>query len=85
MAGSPRETPTGNPALDPVLDPLRPSARSVGDITDHCVDCRNTARNRRLALAGTQFAQAVKDEGWKRAPAVAWRSFLHGRGIKASE
>lgn len=38
-----------------------------------------------LALAGTEFAQAVKDEGWKRAPAVAWRSFLHGRGIKASE
>ena len=38
-----------------------------------------------LALAGTEFAQAVKDEGWRGAPAVAWRSFLHGQGIKASE
>ena len=38
-----------------------------------------------LAIAGTEFAQAVKDKGWKGAPAVAWRSLAHGRGIEASE
>ena len=38
-----------------------------------------------LAIAGTEFAQAVKDKGWKGAPAVAWTSFVHGKGIEASE
>ena len=38
-----------------------------------------------LAIAGTEFAQAVRDRGWKGAPAVALRSLVHGRGIEASE
>lgn len=38
-----------------------------------------------IAIAGTEFGQAVKDEGWKGAPLVAWRSLLHGQGIQASE
>ncbi len=36
-----------------------------------------------LAIAGTEFAQAVKDRGWKGAPAIAWRSLLHGEGVAA--
>lgn len=36
-----------------------------------------------LAVAGTEFAQAVKDKGWKGAPAIAWRSLLHGKDVKA--
>jgi hypothetical protein len=35
-----------------------------------------------LALAGTEFAQAVKAKGWKGAPRVAWRALLHGRDVK---
>jgi hypothetical protein len=38
-----------------------------------------------LALAGTEFAQAVKDKGWKGAPAVAWSSLVHGKRIEASQ
>jgi hypothetical protein len=38
-----------------------------------------------LAIAGTEFAQAVKDKGWKGAPAVAWTSLIHGQGIESSE
>jgi hypothetical protein len=38
-----------------------------------------------LAIAGTEFAQAVKDKGWKGAPAVARRPLVHGQGIEASE
>lgn len=38
-----------------------------------------------LAIAGTEFAQAVKDRGWKGAPAVAWRALVHGKGIQAAE
>ena len=38
-----------------------------------------------LAIAGTEFAQAVKDKGWKGAPAVAWRSLADGKGIEASD
>jgi hypothetical protein len=34
-----------------------------------------------IALAGTEFAQAVKTEGWKGAPKVAWRSLLHGSDV----
>ncbi len=36
-----------------------------------------------LAIAGTEFAQAVKDRGWKGAPAVAWRAMIHGQSIEA--
>ncbi len=38
-----------------------------------------------LALAGTQFASAVKERGWRGAPVVAWRAMLHGQDIGASE
>ena len=31
-----------------------------------------------LAIAGTEFAETVKVEGWKGAPAVAWRTLLRG-------
>jgi hypothetical protein len=34
-----------------------------------------------LALAGTEFAQAVKASGWKRAPGLAWHALIHGRDI----
>jgi len=34
-----------------------------------------------IALAGTEFAQAVKAEGWKGAPKVAWRSLRHGTDV----
>ena len=36
-----------------------------------------------LALAGTEFAQAVKENGWKGAPNVAWRALIHGRDVEA--
>ncbi len=36
-----------------------------------------------LALAGTEFAQAVKAKGWKHAPGVAWHALLHGRDVEA--
>ncbi len=35
-----------------------------------------------LGLAGSEFAQAVKDKGWKGAPSVAWNSMLHGSNVK---
>jgi hypothetical protein len=35
-----------------------------------------------LALAGSEFAQAVKAKGWKGAPAVAWRVLLHGDRVE---
>jgi len=38
-----------------------------------------------IALAGTEFAQAVKAEGWKGAPKVAWRSLLHGNDVEDIE
>jgi hypothetical protein len=38
-----------------------------------------------LALAGTEFAQAVKAEGWKGAPKVAWRAMLHGSDVEDVE
>ncbi len=37
-----------------------------------------------LALAGTEFAQAVKANGWKGAPKVAWRALIHGRDVEAA-
>ena len=38
-----------------------------------------------LALAGTEFAQAVKAKGWKGAPKVAWNALLHGSDIEDAE
>jgi hypothetical protein len=38
-----------------------------------------------LALAGTEFAQAIKANGWKGAPKVAWRAMLHGSDIEDVE
>ena len=35
-----------------------------------------------LALAGTEFAQAVKEKGWKGAPKVAWHSLIHGTDVE---
>jgi hypothetical protein len=35
-----------------------------------------------LAIAGTEFAQAVKARGWKGAPAVAWRAMIRGQDIE---
>ena len=33
-----------------------------------------------LALAGTEFARAAKERGWRGAPAVAWHTLRHGEG-----
>jgi hypothetical protein len=38
-----------------------------------------------IALAGSEFAQAVKAEGWKGAPKVAWRALLHGSDVEDVE
>ena len=35
-----------------------------------------------LALAGTEFAKAIKARGWKGAPAVAWRAFRDGARVR---
>jgi hypothetical protein len=35
-----------------------------------------------LALAGKEFADAVKRHGWKGAPAVAWRAFRDGASVR---
>ena len=37
-----------------------------------------------LAIAGTEFAQAIKDSGWKGAPAIAWHAMLRGKDIEAT-
>jgi hypothetical protein len=34
-----------------------------------------------LALAGSEFAQAVKVHGWRGAPAAAWRAFRSSRTV----
>ncbi len=36
-----------------------------------------------LGVAGSEFARAVKDKGWKGAPSIAWNSLLHGSNVKA--
>lgn len=36
-----------------------------------------------IALAGTEFGQAVKARGWKGAPRVAWNALLHGQDVQA--
>jgi hypothetical protein len=38
-----------------------------------------------LAIAGTEFAEAVKDRGWKGAPAVAWQAMLHGQSVESAD
>jgi hypothetical protein len=38
-----------------------------------------------LALAGAEFAGAVKECGWKGAPKVAWHALLHGHQATANE
>lgn len=37
-----------------------------------------------LALAGSEFAQAVKTCGWKHAPRVAWKALIHGTDVEAA-
>ncbi|MFN8036357.1 MAG: hypothetical protein U0V73_10520 [Acidimicrobiia bacterium] len=37
-----------------------------------------------LALAGTEFAQAVKEHGWHGAPGVAWRAMRNGVDVEAA-
>jgi len=34
-----------------------------------------------LAIAGSVFASAVKDSGWKGAPRVAWHAMLRGTDV----
>ncbi len=34
-----------------------------------------------IALAGPEFARAVKQRGWKRAPGVAWHALVQGRSV----
>ena len=38
-----------------------------------------------LALSGTEFASAVKDRGWRGAPAVAWRAMLRGKNVDTAQ
>jgi hypothetical protein len=38
-----------------------------------------------LALAGSEFGVAVKQQGWKGAPRVAWRAMRHGESVAAAE
>ena len=38
-----------------------------------------------LALAGSEFAVAVKQHGWKGAPGVAGRALRHGDAVTAAE
>lgn len=38
-----------------------------------------------LALSGTEFARAVKDRGWRGAPAVAWRAMLRGKNVDTAQ
>jgi hypothetical protein len=34
-----------------------------------------------LALAGSEFASAVKAKGWRGAPRLAWSSLVHGTSV----
>jgi hypothetical protein len=38
-----------------------------------------------IALAGSEFAVAVKEHGWKGAPRVAWRALRTGETVAAAE
>ena len=35
-----------------------------------------------LAIAGAEFARAVKARGWKGAPSIAWHAFRHGDPVE---
>ena len=35
-----------------------------------------------IAIAGAEFGRAVKGQGWRRAPAVAWHALLHGDAVQ---
>jgi hypothetical protein len=37
-----------------------------------------------IALAGGEFATAVKAKGWKGAPKVAWHALLHGSDVEVA-
>jgi hypothetical protein len=37
-----------------------------------------------LALAGTEFAQAIRESGWKDAPGIAWKAILHGKDVEVT-
>ena len=37
-----------------------------------------------IALAGSEFAQAIKAKGWKGAPRVAWDALIHGKDVTAA-
>jgi hypothetical protein len=49
------------------------------------MDRGNTPWNIWVAIAGTEFAQAVKDGGWKGAPTIAWNAMRHGTDIEATD
>jgi hypothetical protein len=34
-----------------------------------------------IAVAGAEFSRAVKGEGWRRAPGIAWHAFRHGQPV----
>ena len=36
-----------------------------------------------IAIAGAEFSRAVKGQGWRRAPAVAWQALRHGGTVQA--
>jgi hypothetical protein len=36
-----------------------------------------------LALAGTEFAKAIKGRGWKGAVATVWASLIHGSNVES--
>lgn len=38
-----------------------------------------------LALAGSEFAEAVKEHGWRGAPKAAWRALRKGRDLEDAE
>ena len=38
-----------------------------------------------LALAGSEFGRAVKQHGWKGAPAVVWQALVNGKNVDELE
>ena len=38
-----------------------------------------------IALAGSEFAQAVKRRGWRGAPAAAWHALIHGHDVATTD
>ncbi len=38
-----------------------------------------------LAIAGSEFARAIKGRGWRGALSTVWQSLLHGKSIEVSE